>query len=138
MGKQRHATVTITFGDAAKTYPSGGVPLPDIGSFGMVRNMAGLTLFDPDDAHGILWKYDSENRKLRGFIQGVTVSAAGSATLDDFKLNSTGDALVDKEISLGLSNDAGAGTYYLGKLKELSAGVHAVPAQTLYGIAFGW
>lgn len=134
VGKLRIAFVTIAFGDGALTYPSGGVPMPAVGKFGMVRNLRNLKIVG--DTQGIIWKHDPVNHTLLGFEQGVTVSAAGSATLDDYLLNSTNDATISHEISVGLSNDAGAGTYYLGKLKELNG--NKVPAQVLYGMAYGW
>jgi len=143
VGRHRRGLAKITFGDGAKTYPASGIPLPAIGNFGMVRNLDALILHDADDAHGIVWKWDKENHKLRGYIQGVTVSAAGGATVDDYALNPTGDALTS-DASLSLANSAGAGTYYLGKLKEMgvepaAAGARqAVPAQTLYCEVVGW
>ena len=137
LGRKKYAICTIVFGDGALTYPSGGVPMPAVGYFGMLRQIDSLQIFD-QGASGIVWTYDKTNRKLRGYIEGVTVSAAGSATLDDYKLNSTNDVTVKNEISMSFSNDATAGTYYLGQLKELAAASSKVPAQTLKARVVGW
>lgn len=64
-GKKKRNRVKITFGDASDTYPSGGVPMPEFGQFGMVRNLDYLNMFDADDAQGLIFKYDSENHKVR-------------------------------------------------------------------------
>lgn len=132
----RRNIVKIAFGDGTLTYPSGGVALPSYGSFGLVMVLRSLNLHEDDSATGIFWKFDYTNQKLRGYIQGATISAAGAATLDDFPLNTTADALASS-MSLGLDNAQSAGTVYLGTLKELSTAA-APPATSLYGEAVGW
>lgn len=135
-GGRKRARCKIVFGDGALTYPTGGVPMPAFGSFGMKRFLDYFILTDPDDAQGIMWKYDQETNKLRAYIQGVVVSAAGAATLDDFPLNTATDPLASTR-SVSLDNAAGAGTHYLGRQKEL-VNTQAPPAQTLYVEAVGW
>ena len=136
--KLREVTVKIAFGNATLTYPrvAGGVPLPAFGSFGMVRHLEDIILLDSDDASGIIWKYNREAKKLKAYIQGITVGAAGAATLDDFPLDTTADPLATA-VSLSLTNNTGAGAKYLGKLLELAAAA-APPATVLYAIARGW
>src|SRR5574341_900354 len=135
IGRERRGSVKLTFGDGVKTYPSGGVPLPSIGNFGMIRDLKMLKVYAGEA--GIEWDYDKTNHTLRAYIQGFTVSAAGGATMDDYAVNPTGDALASAT-SLSLANTVVSGTYYLGKLKELGVspaaggGQQAVPAQTLY------
>ena len=128
--------VQVVFGNGTLTYPSGGVPLPAASKFGFTNYIATLSIYDQDDASGIVWKYDSVNKKLRGYIAGVIVSAAGSATMDDFALDTTTEPLATA-VSVSLTNSTGAGTKYLGKLIELSAGAHAPASQTLYVEATG-
>lgn len=135
-GKRRRVSFSLAFGDAALTYPSGGVPLPTYPSFGMKRNLAFLLFDDPNSAQGIVWKYDRANHKLRAYIQGVVVSAAGAATMDDFPQNTTAEPL-GTAVSLSLTNSTGAGTKYLGRLQELTT-TQAPAASTLYGEAVGW
>lgn len=134
--RQRRHRVKIAFGDGALTYPANGIPMPSAGSFGLVRNLDFLALIDPDDASGIVWKYDKDGNKLRGYLQGVTVGAAGAVTMDDFPLDTTADPEASA-VSVSLTNSAGAGTHYLGKLKELGT-AHAPAAHVLYAEAVGW
>ena len=131
----RRVLVKIAFGDGALTYPSGGVPLPAAASFGFKSHMTALKLLDEDDASGIAWKYDYENKKLRAYLQGIVVSAAGGATMDDFALDTTSDPL-STAVAVSLTNSTGAGTKYLGKMKEMAT-TQAPAAQVLYAEAIG-
>lgn len=134
--KSKRNVVKVVFGDGALTYPSGGIPIPTTPtSWGLRRNLDYIMLMDQDDASGILWKYDYANKKLRGYIQGITVSAAGAATVDDFALDTTAEPLATS-VSLSLTNNTGAGTKYFGKLIELTT-THAPASQTLYVEARG-
>lgn len=133
VGRQRRNRVKIAFGDGALTYPAGGVPMPAAANFGLVRNLDYVMLSDADDGSGIVWKYDKENSKLRGYVQGVQVGAAGAGALDDYPASA--GVGVDT-VSLGLVV-AGAGTYRFGAMKELGT-ADAPAAQTLYGEAIGW
>lgn len=135
-GRKKRNRVKIAFGDGALTYPTNGVPMPAYGSFGMLRNLDYLNIFDSDDASGIIWKYDKDNNKLRAYQQGITVGAAGAATVDDFPLDTTADPLATA-VSVSLTNNTGAGTKYMGKLKEL-VNTLAPAAQTIYAEAVGW
>jgi hypothetical protein len=142
IGRQRKTRVKIAFGDGALTYPAGGVPLPAADKFGMYRQLDYMVLTDNNDAVGIIWKFDQENKKLRGWIQGVVLSAAGSGTLDDHPLNSTADPLTAAAHQPGAALPSigvvgAAGTSFLGALKELAA-THTPAAQTLYAEATGW
>jgi hypothetical protein len=144
-GGIRKTLVKIAFGDAALTYPSGGVPLPAATSFGLQRSLSTLRIVDANDGSGINWKYDHENKKLRGYIPGAVISAAGAATLDDYALDGTADPLAaaarqpgNGVVSLGLGNTTAAGTVYFGEQKELLATEHAPAAQVLYAEAIGW
>ncbi len=134
-GKYKTNLVKIAFGNATLTYPSGGVPLPSGLSFGLRKELQSLSLVDEDDASGIQWKYDAENKKLRAYLQGVTVGAAGSATLDDFPLDTTTDPLATT-VSVSLTSSTGAGAKYLGKMIEMATS-QAPPATVLYGEAIG-
>lgn len=70
IGRDRRNRCKIEFGDGAKTYPSGGVPMPAFGSFGLGKVLDYLVLIDSDDSSGVLWKYDKDNNKLRGYEVG--------------------------------------------------------------------
>ena len=54
---------SIAFGDGALTYPTGGVPLPAIGNFGLHRQMDFASL-EPPPGDGYVYKYDRENHKI--------------------------------------------------------------------------
>ena len=140
--KYKEALVKIAFGNGTLTYPPGGVPLPSFvasfTSYGMKKTVNYLELVDQDDSQGIIWKYDHDNKKLRGYLQGAVITAASTGTLDDYPLDTTAEPLAaaanqpsSGAISLGLTNTAAAGTIFLGKLVEL-ASTHAPAAQTLY------
>lgn len=133
--RQKRNLVKIAFGDGSLTYPSGGVPMPAIGEFGLTNDMDYMILIDGDDSQGIVWKYDQENRKLRAFIMGLDVTAAGTGTLDDFPLDTTGEPLAEAASigAVGLE----AGVNLLGRLHELKT-TSAPAAATLYAEAVGW
>jgi hypothetical protein len=133
---RRRTLAKLAFGNGTLTYPTDGVPLPGYASFGMVRSLSHVTIVDQDDAQGIIWKYDFENKKLRAYIQGVTVAAAGAATLDDFPLDTTAEPLATT-VSVSLTNNTGAGAKYLGRLVEL-VNTQAPAATVLYVEASGW
>jgi hypothetical protein len=68
-GKKRRNRVTLTYGDGAKTYPTGGVPMPAFGSFGLIRQMDYLVVVDQSSADGFVYKYDVTNNKLKIFVE---------------------------------------------------------------------
>jgi len=78
-GKTRRNRVKIVFGNGALTYPANGVPMPAASAFGMKVRLDYLTLFDENDGAGIMWKYDRENKKLRGWEFDYPAGAEGSA-----------------------------------------------------------
>jgi hypothetical protein len=56
--------LTISFGDGALTYPSGGVPLT-AAKMGCPNSIISCLLNSPDSANGYVYKYDLGNNKLR-------------------------------------------------------------------------
>jgi hypothetical protein len=101
----------------------------------MKQTLDYLIIVDGNDASGIIWKYDYENKKLRGYIQGIVVGAAGAVAVDDFPLDTTADPLAST-LSVSLTGSTGAGTKYLGAMKELAAAAAPV-AQVIYAEAVG-
>lgn len=139
VGKKRRNRVTIAFGDAALTYPSGGVPLPAFGSWGMTRNLDWLTVFDEDDASGVVWKYDRTNNKLRGYVQGVNV-ASNVAADTKFEATAVANSLAAIRFTItcaDLVTIGSSGAARTGVLQELGT-TQAPPAATLQGEAVGW
>lgn len=91
---QRANTVKITFGDGAKTYPSGGVPLPAKESFGLTYALEDLIIIDPDDSNGLAYKYDHSNQKLR--MYELDMSATGDSPM--VEMDSGSDAPAAQEL----------------------------------------
>lgn len=133
VGKKRRNRVKLVFGDDALTYPAGGVPLPAFGKFGMKRNLDFLNIFDTSSAKGHVWKYDTANKKVRCYVQGALVGAAGSQTLDDFPVTAGDGVTSDTHLSL----KAGSATVRWGVMKEVATG-DALEAMTMYAEAVGW
>jgi hypothetical protein len=65
LGKLKSDFALFTFGDGAKTYPYGGIPLPAIGNFGL--KYSGDMIITGVDEENIVWKYDATNHKLKGY-----------------------------------------------------------------------
>lgn len=135
VGKKRRNRVTVAFGDGALTYPSGGVPMPAAANFGMIRNLDFLTLFDEDDASGIVWKYDRTNNKLRGYRQGVRTGSTAAATSPSGAIL---ENMAEAETTFRAMGTAIDTDIDLGLLRELTAAGNPPAAQTLQAEAVGW
>lgn len=79
--KRRSHIFSLTFGDGALTYPSGGVPLPDFHGFGFARFMEAIDLIDQASANGFTYKWDQTNNKLR-IYQGDNTNAAAAPAVE--------------------------------------------------------
>ncbi|WP_028316698.1 hypothetical protein [Desulfatibacillum aliphaticivorans] len=117
-GRKVMTIASIAFGDGVKTYPSGGVPLPDMGQFGFKREIGFVAIQQPA-SNGFMYKYDQENHKLKIFTLGVTTgdTAAASCTNGALALDSDGS-----ETAVRLSGTAISTTYDLGAMIELPDG----------------
>jgi hypothetical protein len=136
-GKRRRNRCKIEFGNGSLTYPAGGVPMPAAKSFAMNGGVLEyLVITDGNDASGLIWKYDQDNKKLRAYVQGYDHGAGGAVTLDDYPVVAA--AGVTSGISVSLTTGAGAGVGRLGGLQELLGGTDAPAAQVLYVEAVGW
>ena len=72
--KYKEYQVTMAFGDGAKTYPSGGVPLTQ-GSLGDFRKeVISLEIDDAMNSDGYLYKWDETNNKIRIYQAPSAVS----------------------------------------------------------------
>jgi hypothetical protein len=130
VSKKRRNRVTITFGNGTLTYPSGGVPMPSFSAFGMVRNLDFLTVFDEDDASGIMWKYDRTNNKLRAYFPtgGATASPASGTAVPQ----------VTSGASTASAVNATTPALTPGVAKELASASTAPAAHTFQAEAVGW
>jgi len=107
--------VSVAFGDGAKTYPSGGVPMPAIGNFGFSRQVDFCAIQEPS-GNGYTYKYDATNNKIRIYTQGVvTGSTAATACANGALVENSAAA----ETAVRLSGTAIDTTYDLGALIEL-------------------
>lgn len=150
-GKTRRNRVKLEFGDGALTYPSGGVPMPVFGTLGMKRNIDFLTVFDENDASGIVWKYDKSNHKLRGYVMSnhahrFTIAsgaptASGSGHMAISAITGSSDVTLRVNQGSGVTLNTGSPVGSGGDrtlLTELEATVYAVPAQVIFAEAVGW
>lgn len=105
---------TIAFGDGALTYPTGGVPLPAIGKFGMKRQLQRLFLQAP--LNGMVYRYDPTNHKLKIYTQGFVTGSTAAAAAED-------GALVENSLGVEgtprIPNTLKDITYDMGQLIEL-------------------
>lgn len=69
---------------AVDTYPTGGIPTPDKGIFGFVRNMDSLVLFGVNVTATQFYPiWDKANNKLLLAGQTPTAAGAGQLPLDE-------------------------------------------------------
>lgn len=81
-GPKLMSLAEITFGDGALTYPTGGVPLPEIGQFGIKCELQRLFVQQPV-ANGFVYKYDAENHKIKIYTQGFTTGSTAPAVAEN-------------------------------------------------------
>jgi len=122
---KRCQIATVAFGNAALTYPTGGVPLPAIGVFGFVKAIEFGVVMPPLD--GYVYKYDVTNHKIMIFGQGVTTghTTAADATSGALALNYAGAELAVRLMGTAIDTD-----YIFGALKQLPAAF--APAATSF------
>lgn len=109
---------TVAFGDGALTYPTGGVPMPAIGAFGLRKAIDAAFIQDPVD-NGFVYKYDAANRKIKIYTQGFATGATAAAVNEDGALvkNSAGTEATAPRMPKTAINT----TYDMGGLIELPA-----------------
>ena len=85
IGKYRHGIGSLTFGDGAKTYPFGGIPLPAIGHFGLQKAVSVLDVLNKG-SNGLHYVYDRTNHKIKAYmlapavVFGEVVTLTGNTT----------------------------------------------------------
>lgn len=107
-GNLRYARVTIAFDSS---YPTGGESLTaaDLG-------LKTIDLLQVQSKSGLVFEYDYTNSKVLAYSQGVSVGAAGAATMDDFPVTAGPGA---STISVSLTNSGGSATHNFGAMKEV-------------------
>jgi hypothetical protein len=150
-GARKRNRVKIAFGDGALTYPANGVPLPAFGSFGMKRYLEYITITDANDASGIMWKFDQENKKLRAWLAPAQTHGhdlliiGGQAATTTNEVAHYGAAILGKEEAANATiakADVATKGGVVGETLASAAGTElgnvAVAAQVLYVEAVGW
>ncbi len=114
-GPKIMSMAVLTFGDGAKTYPAGGIPLPVIGMLGLKRELQFAAIEQPP-GNGFIYKVDRTNHKLKIFCQGMTTGSTAAASCGNGALaeNSAGS-----EGAVRLSGTAADTAYDLGGMMEL-------------------
>ena len=82
----------IEFGDGVLTYPSGGVPIAKA-SLGLPVAIDSMNIYDGASANGLVYKYDSQNEKIR--IYEGDYAQAGDAPLVELDAASDAPAAAD-------------------------------------------
>ncbi len=125
---------SISFGDGALTYPSGGIPLPAIGNFGMRRQIDFMSI-EPDPDDGFVYKFDQTNHKLRIYTQGIVTGSTGGSPADSTGGLAENSAAAETTVQF-LGASSADTTYDLGPLIELPTTV-APAATTIKALVVG-
>lgn len=75
----REVFVDLTFGDGAKTYPTGGIPMPALGALGLSEIIFAHV---EDKTDGYKYVFDRANHKLM-ILQALGGTPAGIVAVDD-------------------------------------------------------
>jgi hypothetical protein len=108
---------TVAFGDGSLTYPTGGVPLPTIGSFGLHGGIDAAILIPPP-GDGFVYKYDKANHKILIYSQGIRTGSTAANACGNGALVEDSEAAETVVRASGTAIDT---TYDLGPLRELPA-----------------
>ncbi|MDD4339211.1 MAG: hypothetical protein PHV00_05975 [Syntrophales bacterium] len=115
---------TIAFGDATLTYPTGGVPLPAIGAFGLHKGIDAAILIPPS-GDGYVYKYDKTNHKIQIYTQGIKTGSTSVSTAANGALVEDSAGAETDFRAYGTAKDT---SYDMGALHELGAAM--TPAAT--------
>jgi hypothetical protein len=123
---------TVAFGNATLTYPTGGVPLPTVGSFGL-HGAIDAAIIIPPAGDGFVYKYDKANHKIIIYSQGFRT---GSTAVDACGNGALIEDSADAETVIRASGTAKDTTYDIGPLRQLAATI-APAATTLQMLVIG-
>jgi hypothetical protein len=76
MDKMRSIPVQISFGDGVLTYPAGGIPL-SLSKLGLVGELIGLEITEPDADDGLVYKWDKSANTLRLYYGDYSAAVDG-------------------------------------------------------------
>lgn len=115
------ANVRIAFGNGALTYPTGGIPLSGLSSWGFPHLIDSVVLADDANADGYVYKWDRTNNKLLMY-HSAGFTPAGTNSAPAF----TGSALANHTHDILLKNAAVAD----GATTRVNAGANLLGANT--------
>lgn len=127
---------TISFGDGALTYPSGGIPLLK-GKMGLPRFVRSLKVLETN-ALGYIFEYDVSAEKLKLFLSPAAViagnvTATGNCSAPTISLGLGTGSNVNADLVLGL-NAVANGAYLVGSSNS-KVNITGVQAPTFTGSA---
>jgi hypothetical protein len=96
----RYKKIKCVFGDGTSTYPSGGIPLSGLSSWGFPYTIGDVMIMDSSNGDGYIYKWDAVNNKIRIYYP------VGTHT-HDLKL-------VNAAVSDGSTTRVNAGTNAIG------------------------
>lgn len=140
--------LTVAFGNATLTYPSGGIPL-DKNKLGTPNQILSLIIDGPASADGIIYKYDKANNKIRMYVSAThnhdLLIKGGQAATTTNELGHYATDILGKEAATDatiLAADAatkgGVLNSAVAALTEVTATSYAPAATTLYVQVTGW
>ena len=123
---------SIAFGaSSGKAYPTGGIPMPPMGAFGMKKEIRRIFI-SPRAADGIMWKYDRVNHKIMAYVVGGAVTgtiANATSTGNLAQANVAIAAGTGNLSSNALGGNTANGTGYIND-KTLAVDARAATANT--------
>lgn len=133
--REKVVLVKAVYGDAALTYPSGGVPLTtDAKKVGLRRSINRWELVDSDDARSFILKLDHENKKIRHYWP---TGGAGAAPVADITNPASGTPTMSGADSTTITTHTHASPLP-GQGKEFVAATTTVAAVTVFLKVYGW
>jgi len=127
VGMMRESFYLLAFGDASKTVPTNGIPLPALGLFGL--KAVHFHQIAPVTVNGYEYRYDETNHSIRIF-QSAGFTPAGTVAAPTINI-AGGEA---GTVAIGIASDANAAA--LSKTAATSrTGITGVQAPAFTGTA---
>ena len=113
-GREKRVLIKVDFGDGAKTYPAGGVPLtttPADANF--LREIRRWKIVDGNAGSGIIWKYDFVAQTLRGYrTAGFTPAGTVASHVHRQEVTTGSTAAADETAGTLIEDGAAAETVF--------------------------
>jgi len=138
--------LTVAFGNATLTYPSGGIPLT-AGKMGAPNNIVSVVIDSPASADGLVYKYDKANNKIRLYqmaahTHNLLLKNAAVADSAGARVNAGANLLganTGSDITVtGAGANGGVVNSVQSALGEVASGSYAPAATSLSIEVIGW